>query len=71
MRSNDSTIDSSERLADAIETFDGTLLFVSHSKAFVRRLAKTILFVEDGNVEVYPGTFDDFVARNANDDRAE
>ena len=64
-------LDSSERLADAIETFDGTLLFVSHSKAFVRRLAKTIWFVEDGKVEVYPGTFDDFVARNANDDRAE
>jgi ATP-binding cassette subfamily F protein 3 len=62
---------SSERLAEALDTFDGTLLFVSHSKAFVRRLAKTIWFVEDGKVEVYPGTFDDFVARNANDDRAE
>jgi ATP-binding cassette subfamily F protein 3 len=62
-------LDSSERLADAIETFDGTLLFVSHNKAFVRRLAKKIWFVEDGRVEVYPGTFDDFVAKNASDER--
>jgi len=56
-------LQSSERLADALDTFDGTLLFVSHNRAFIRRLAKKIWFVKDGKVEVYPGTFDDYMYR--------
>ena len=54
---------SSERLADAIDGFEGTLLFVSHNRAFIRRLAKKIWFVEDGRVVEYPGTFDDYLAK--------
>ncbi len=54
-------LESSERLADALGTFDGTLLFVSHNKAFIRALAQTLWFVEDGKVVVYPGTFDDYL----------
>jgi ATP-binding cassette subfamily F protein 3 len=55
-------LDSSERLAEALGTFDGTLLFVSHNRAFIRALATKIWFVADGKVEVYPGTFDDYIA---------
>ena len=55
--------ESSERLADALDTFDGTLLFVSHNRAFIRKLAKTIWFVEDGKVVVYPGSLDDYMAK--------
>ncbi len=56
-------LESSERLAEAMDSFDGTLLFVSHNRAFIRRLAKTIWFVEDGRVVVYPGTLDDYMAK--------
>ncbi len=56
-------LESSERLADALDTFDGTLLFVSHNRAFIRRLADKIWFVKDGKVEVYPGNFDEYMAR--------
>ncbi|NRA33020.1 MAG: ABC-F family ATP-binding cassette domain-containing protein [Polyangiaceae bacterium] len=52
---------SSERLGEALETFDGTLLFVSHNRGFVRALATQIWSVEDGKVEVYPGTFDEYL----------
>ncbi len=56
-------LESSERLAEAMDSFDGTLLFVSHNRAFIRRLAKTIWFVEDGKVVVYPGSLDDYMAK--------
>ena len=56
-------IDSSERLADALASFEGTLLFVSHNRAFIRRLATSLWFVEDGKVVVYPGTLDDYLAK--------
>ncbi|MEM7449399.1 MAG: ABC-F family ATP-binding cassette domain-containing protein [Myxococcota bacterium] len=61
-------LDSSERLAEALETFDGTLLFVSHNRGFVRRLATKIWFVANGKLEVYPGTLDEYLAseRDAN-----
>ncbi len=55
-------LESSERLAEALGTFDGTLLFVSHNRAFIRALATKIWFVADGKVDVYPGSFDDYIA---------
>jgi len=54
-------LDSSERLAEALQTFDGTLLFVSHNRSFIRKLATKIWFVADGKVETYPGTLDEYL----------
>ena len=54
-------LDSSEALAEALFTFDGTLLFVSHNRSFIRRLATKIWNVEDGRVETYPGTLDEYM----------
>ncbi|MFT5357261.1 MAG: ATP-binding cassette subfamily F protein 3 [Polyangiales bacterium] len=56
-------LDSSERLADALSTYDGTLLFVSHNRSFIRKLANAIWFVEDGKVSHYPGSLDDYMAK--------
>ena len=56
-------LQSSERLAEALGTFGGTLLFVSHNRAFVRALAKQLWFVEEGKVVPYPGSLDDYLAR--------
>ncbi len=52
---------SSEALAEALTTFDGTLVFVSHNRSFVRRLATKIWNVEGGGVETYPGTLDEYI----------
>ena len=54
-------LESSESLAEAMRSFDGTLLFVSHNRAFVRALATSIWDVHDGEVEVYPGTLDEYM----------
>jgi len=61
---------SSERLAEALDTFDGTLLFVSHNRGFIRSLATTIWIVEGGNVLKYPGSFDEYMASCLQRDQA-
>ena len=55
-------LESSEALAEALQTFDGTLIFVSHNRSFVRRLATRIWDVDNGRVETYPGTLDEYLA---------
>lgn len=54
-------LDSSDRLADALRGYDGTLLFVSHNRAFIRAIATSIWTVEDGALSIYPGTFDEYL----------
>lgn len=48
-------LESSEALAAALETYGGTLIFVSHNTAFVNRLATKVWDIEDGQVVEYPG----------------
>lgn len=52
---------SAESLAESLSSYDGTVLFVSHNRSFVKRLATQIWNLEDGKVEVYPGTLDEFM----------
>jgi len=54
-------LDSSEALAESLESYDGTLIFVSHNRSFVRRLATRIWNVEGGTVETFPGTLDEYM----------
>ena len=39
-------------------------MFVSHNRAFIRRLATRIWDVHDGTVEDYPGTLDEYLDRH-------
>ncbi|MGB5222722.1 MAG: ABC-F family ATP-binding cassette domain-containing protein [Polyangiales bacterium] len=54
-------LQTTEALTDALATYDGTLLFVSHNRAFIRRLATKLWVVHDGGVESYAGTLDDYI----------
>ncbi|MBW2212753.1 MAG: ATP-binding cassette domain-containing protein, partial [Deltaproteobacteria bacterium] len=54
-------LQTAEALTDSLATYDGTLLFVSHNRAFIRRLATKLWVVHDGGVESYPGTLDDYL----------
>ncbi len=51
---------SSEMLIDALQDFDGTLLFVSHNQSFVNRLATKIWDIRDSAVVEYPGTLHEY-----------
>jgi ATP-binding cassette subfamily F protein 3 len=48
-------------LLEALEDFGGTLIFVSHDRYFVDRLANKIVVVGDSAIEVYPGTYEQFL----------
>ena len=51
-----------ESLETALKTFDGTLLFVSHDRYFIRALAGKILELEDGKATEYTGSYDEYMA---------
>ena len=53
-------IDSTNVLLDALDDFGGTLVFVSHDRYFVDKLATTVVEVGDGAAVRYPGTYEDF-----------
>ena len=53
-------IDSTDVLLDALADFDGTLVFVSHDRYFVDRLATTVIEVGQGAAVRYPGTYEEF-----------
>jgi ATPase subunit of ABC transporter with duplicated ATPase domains len=49
-------IDSSEALEAALDTFVGTVVAVSHDRAFLRRLDRFLLLAHDGAVYALPDT---------------
>jgi len=56
-------IDSKDVLLDALIDFGGTLIFVSHDRYFVDKLATKIIDVGNGEAVVYPGTYEEFLWR--------
>ena len=54
-------LDSKDVLLDALEDFGGTLIFVSHDRYFVDKLATKIVSVGHAGLEVYPGGYEEFL----------
>jgi ATP-binding cassette, subfamily F, member 3 len=54
-------LDSKEVLLDALADYGGTLIFVSHDRYFVERLATKIIEIGRGTAMVYPGTYKEFL----------
>jgi ATP-binding cassette, subfamily F, member 3 len=54
-------LDSKEVLLDALVDYGGTLIFVSHDRYFVERLATKIIEVGDGAAVSFPGTYREFL----------
>jgi ATP-binding cassette subfamily F protein 3 len=50
-------------LLESLEQFTGTVVFVSHDRYFIDRLATKVFEVKDGTVNVYPGNYEDFLFR--------
>ncbi len=53
--------DTVEALAAALNEFQGTLIVVSHDRSFLKRISRQILEIRNGQVYVYPGTYDDYL----------
>jgi len=50
-------------LEDMMLDFTGALLFISHDRAFVRRLATRIVELDRGQLRVWPGSYDDYLVQ--------
>src|SRR5581483_3803172 len=53
-------------LLEALETFTGTVVFVSHDRYFIDKLATRVFEVSDGQVHVFPGNYEDYLWRKDN-----
>jgi ATP-binding cassette subfamily F protein 3 len=50
-------VESIESLEDAISSFEGTVILVSHDRALLRALVTRVWILHDGRITDYPGTF--------------
>jgi ATP-binding cassette, subfamily F, member 3 len=50
-------------LLDALMKYTGTVVFVSHDRYFIDKLATRVFEVGDGKVEVFPGNYEDYLWR--------
>jgi ATP-binding cassette, subfamily F, member 3 len=50
-------------LLDSLQKFTGTVVFVSHDRYFIDKLATRIFDIEDGHVEIFPGNYEDYLWR--------
>ena len=58
-------ITSKEILEDALNHYNGTVLYVSHDRYFINRTASRILELEDGVLSGYPGNYDYYLEKKA------
>jgi ATP-binding cassette subfamily F protein 3 len=50
-------------LLDAIAAFSGTVVFVSHDRYFIDRLATRVIEVESGAITTYEGNYEDYLRK--------
>jgi ATPase subunit of ABC transporter with duplicated ATPase domains len=61
-----------EMLLEALRDFDGTMLFVSHDRAFLKGLSNRVLELggesgTESQPHAYPGTYEEYVARTGHE----
>jgi ATPase subunit of ABC transporter with duplicated ATPase domains len=56
-----------EALVTGLAAFDGTLIFVSHDRWFVSKLASRVFEITEHGVNDYPGTYDEYLASCGDD----
>jgi ATPase subunit of ABC transporter with duplicated ATPase domains len=61
-----------EMLLEALKDFDGTMLFVSHDRAFLRRLSNRVLELggesgTEAQPHLYPGSYSEYVERTGHE----
>jgi ATP-binding cassette subfamily F protein 3 len=55
-------IASREVLTDALEAYGGTLCFITHDRTLIRQIANKIIAIDRGNLEIYNGDYDRYLA---------
>ncbi len=57
-------MESIESLNQALEDFEGTVIFVSHDREFVSSLATRLMVMKSDGVEIYHGDYEAYLAEN-------
>ncbi|WP_321473198.1 ribosomal protection-like ABC-F family protein [uncultured Paludibaculum sp.] len=52
-------------LLESLQAFTGTVVFVSHDRYFIDKLATKVFEIANGEVEVFPGNYEDYQYRKA------
>ena len=50
-----------EHLENILDEYEGTIVFVSHDRYFVRKIAKSLLVFEDNEIKFYPYGYDEYI----------
>jgi len=58
-------IRSREVLTEALKTYEGTLLLVSHDRHFLKQLTTLVVEVDKGGVTFYPGSYSEYLVSSA------
>lgn len=53
-------IASREWIEDVLEDFEGTIIFVSHDRYFIRKFAKKVCELEDGRLYIFDGDYEEY-----------
>lgn len=56
-------VETVEALATALCSYKGTIIFTSHDRHFMQKIATTTVEVRDGRVVNYPGSYEDYLYR--------
>ncbi|WP_209331947.1 ribosomal protection-like ABC-F family protein [Lunatimonas salinarum] len=48
-------------LIQALQQYEGTFVTVSHDRHFIKGVANKIWYIEDQQIKVYPGTYDEYI----------
>jgi ATP-binding cassette subfamily F protein 3 len=52
-------------LLTSLQEYSGTVVFVSHDRYFIDKLATRVFEVEDGRINVFPGNYEDYLWRKS------
>jgi ATP-binding cassette subfamily F protein 3 len=64
-------IETIKTLEEHLASFKGGILIVSHDKTLINKIARSILYLENGFIKEYPGNYDKFITiKEADDERA-
>ena len=58
-------------LLESLEKYNGTVVFVSHDRYFIDKLATRIFEIGNGRVEVFPGNYEDYLWRKQRQESGE
>jgi len=56
-------IDSITWIEEFLQSFNGALLFITHDRAFLQRLATSIVELDRGQISVWPGNYENYLQK--------